>query len=324
MSSPALPQAQNAIAVVVVSYNTREHLRACLASAMAESPAQLVVVDNASDDGSVEMVQSDFPGVLLWANVQNQGYGAAANQGIHCVQTDYVVVLNADTLLRSGALAALAGYLDQHPDVAVVGPRLTGPDGVPYPSCYPFPTPLGVLFEYTALGRLARLVGYIPWLRRHSLRHWPHDCPRQVPWVQGAVLAMRREMFQAVGGFDESFFMYLEETDLCYRLQARGWKTHFVPSATVAHIGGASTQQYRARMFVELAASTVRFFQHHNPRQLTELIAVLKATMMTRIALDTARLALTRDPLVRTHIAEGIAAWRQVLGTSWQGARVHG
>src|SRR5688572_17909236 len=118
-----------AIAVAIVNYNTREHLRACLATVQLEAPSEVVVVDNASSDDSVEMVRTDYPRVMLHANRTNPGYGAAANQAVESCTAKYVLLLNSDTRLQSGALRALSTYLDRHPRAAIVGPRLENPDG---------------------------------------------------------------------------------------------------------------------------------------------------------------------------------------------------
>jgi len=204
------------IAVAIVNYNTREHLRACLATVQSEAPSETIVIDNASSDGSAEMVRAEYPWVTLHANQTNPGYGAAANQAIASCTAEYVLLLNSDTLLQAGALMALSSYLDLHPRAAIVGPRLVEPDGILQASCYPFPTPLNTFLENSTsaflLGRLIRC--HIPLLRNSYLRTWPHNAARVVPWLKGGALAIRRTAFDAVGGFDESYFMYFEDADL--------------------------------------------------------------------------------------------------------------
>src|SRR5438093_11267447 len=138
------------IAVAIVNHNTRDHLRECLATVQLEGPPELVVIDNASWDGSAEMVRAQYPSVTLRANKKNLGYGAAANQAFVSCAARYVLLLNSDTLLQPGALAALSGYLALHPRAAVVGPRLVDPDGTLQASCYPFPTPLDTFLENSA------------------------------------------------------------------------------------------------------------------------------------------------------------------------------
>src|SRR5262245_29589418 len=134
-------------AVIIVNYNTREHLRACLSTVISEAPSDIIVVDNASSDQSAEMVATYYPEVLLQLNKKNLGYGAAANQAVARCHTEYVLLLNADTLLKPGTLLVLKQHLDQNPPAAIVGPRLEDPDGTLQASCYPFPTPLNTFLE---------------------------------------------------------------------------------------------------------------------------------------------------------------------------------
>ncbi|MBI3952204.1 MAG: glycosyltransferase [Acidobacteria bacterium] len=299
------------MAVAIVNYNTREHLRACLATVRSETPSEVVVVDNASSDGSVEMVQAEYPWVYLHANKTNVGYGAAANQAIaHCT-AKYVLLLNSDTLLQLGALGALSCYLDSHLRAAIVGPRLVNQDGALQASCYPFPTAINWLFLNSHLGRLIR---FIPVLRDHYLPTWSHDHARLVPWVSGAAIGIRREALEEVGGFDEPFFMYYEEVDLCYRLSTAGWQVHFAPVTTVVHAGGASTSQNRTDMTVQLLTSTMQFCRKHSSRlSLAELRMLLKGLTLARWIGDAVRLRLTRDACKRARIADSIAAWQRML-----------
>jgi GT2 family glycosyltransferase len=304
------------IAVIIINYNTRESLRACLATVVSQDPAETIVVDNSSHDSSVEMVRAEYPQVVLHANKSNVGYGTAANQGVASSKADYVLVLNADTVLTPGTLQALKNYLDDYPQAAAVGPRLVRPNGQQRISCHPFPTPFFTLLEITCL---SRLVGRIPILRDWYLCTWAHDRPRIVPWVSGAAMAIRREAFSVVGGFDESFFMYTEEVDLCYRLKLAGRDVHFAPVATIVHAGAASTVQHRAEMKVQLFASIVHFYQkHYSKARIAELVAILKAVMLVRLARDMLRLAVTHDPRKRDMLNQDMNAWRHVLAGNWQ------
>jgi N-acetylglucosaminyl-diphospho-decaprenol L-rhamnosyltransferase len=308
------------IAVAIVNHNTCQRLRACLASIKLEAASEVVVVDNASLDGSVEMVQADYPYVLLHANKINVGYGAAANQAIASCTARYVLLLNADTVLQPGALRALSTYLDLHPGAAVLGPRLAESDGTLQASCYPFPTPLDTFLENSTcailLGRLIRR--YVPALRRLYLRTWPHHCARVVPWLKGAALAIRREAFDAVNGFDESFFLYFEDADFCYRLKAAGWEIHFAPVTTVIHAGGASTMQYRTEMAVQLLSSTVQFYQrHYSGIRVAQLLMVVKSLMLARWIGGTFRFCFTWDVTTRSKIADDVAASKRILLEHW-------
>lgn len=298
-------------AVVVVNYNTCDQLRPCLASIRDAGAARVIVVDNASTDGSQEMVRACFPQVTLHTNRTNIGYGAAANQAIAHCRADYILLLNSDTLVPRHAVHALQRYLDEHPQAAVVGPRLINADGTLQPSCYPFPTPFNLFLEESLLGRLAV---YIPGVRDRYLRAWPHDTARPVPWVLGAALAIRREAFLDVNGFDPAYFMYYEETDLCYRLYMAGWQTHFAPVTTITHLGGASTSQVYAEMQYRLFLSAQRFFRrHYTAAQVRQLRLVMIPILVAQIVRDTLRYHRARQPQQRQTAWETVQARYRML-----------
>ncbi len=299
------------IAVAIVNRNTREHLRACLATVRPQAPAEIVVVDNASTDGSADLVRAEYPQVVLHANRTGRGYGAGANQAIASCTAEYVLLLNADTLLQPGALQALSDYLDRHPQVAIAGPRLVNPDGTLQGSCHSFPAPLHTLLENSPLGDL---VSRVPVVRSGYLRAWAHTRARAVPWVKGAALAMRRGALQQVRGFDESFFLYFEDVDLCYRAQAAGWQVHFAPVTSVIHVGGASSAQEGTEATVRLFTSTFEFYRHHRSAQdLARAVAIVRAIMMAKRLRDTVRFRATRNADRRARLAQNLEAWRRVL-----------
>ena len=304
-------------AVAIINHNTRDLLRACLASVAPEPPAAIVVVDNASTDGSAGMVRAEFPSVSLLANDHNPGYGAAANQALGASRSPHVFVINSDTFVHSGTLSALSNYLDRHAEVAVVGPRLSNADGTLQPSCFHFPSPLDVWLDLTNAGRW--VAQRAPAVRERYLRTWSHDRPRRVPWVSGAALMLRRSAVEPAGGFDPSFFMYYEEVDLCYRLARAGWQTHFAPVDGVVHFGGASTGLRRADMAVQLYAGLVRFYQRHHSRAgLLAMIGMLECASLARWARDAARLCATRDGQERAVLAANVDAWRRLLRGHWR------
>jgi len=311
----------SSIAVVIVNYNTREHLRECLAAVLLEATQEIIVVDNASTDGSVEMVRACYPSVKLHDNVDNRGYGAAANQAMAACAAEYVLLLNSDTVVHMGALDALKIYLDQHRGVAIVGPRLVNVDGTLQPSCYAFPGTFKWFLHYEVPGQLIRRV---PVLRNYQQRTWPHTDPQPVPWVMGAALAIRREAFEAVGGFEESFFMYCEETDLCYRLQTAGWQVHFAPVATVMHVGQASTKQYRTEMAIQHMASRLLFYRrHYSTFRFWILAVMMKTTVLARLLFDFYRRLFACDSSQSAGMAADIAAWQRVLIGKWKSVVRH-
>ncbi len=296
-----------AFAAVAVSHNTRELLRECLESVREEGPAETVVVDNASRDGSPEMVQAAFPGVRLLANAGNPGYGAAANQGIAACRAPYVLLLNGDTRLRPGTLAVLGRELERHPRAAVAGPLLLNPDGTRQPSCFPFLGPFEVLAMNTYLNRLVR--------RTRRFRSVYSTPPAgEVPWVKGAALAIRRTAFEGVGGFDEAYFLYAEEMDLCWRLRRAGWETRFTPEAAVVHVEGASTGRMRPERMLQLYASLERFHRLHSPRgRIRRLRRAVKLAMLEHVLRDAVKSLWTSDPERRRALGEDLAVWRRVL-----------
>jgi N-acetylglucosaminyl-diphospho-decaprenol L-rhamnosyltransferase len=302
------------IAVVIINHNTREHLAGCLESVAATMPSEVMVFDNASSDGSAALLRAEFPWVELQASDANLGYGAAANRAVAACRADYVLLLNSDTRLEPDTLSLLSAYLDQHPDVALAGPRLIYPDGTAQTSSFPFPTPLAFLLRETHLAAATR---YLPVLRACQ----PLNSAGAVPWVLGAALALRREAFEAVGGFDESFFMYYEEVDLCYRLQRAGWQIHYAPVTTVTHVGGASTGQRRVEMSVQLFASLAQFYQrHYSPVQQRQLRWIVSYLMLRNLILDTVRLYRAREAQRREQLRGDLGAWRRTLRATWRPA----
>jgi GT2 family glycosyltransferase len=163
-----------------------------------------------------------------------------------------------------------------------------------------------------------RLVARVPLLRNCHLRSWPHNHSRVVPWVTGAALAIRREAFEAMGGFDESFFMFNEEVDLCYRLRRAGWQIHFTPATTLVHVNGASRSQQRERMHAHWYVSSMRFYRRHYSRmRCTVLFAMMKGAVLARLIRDTVRLRTMDRAGERTRLMEDAAHWRRLFLDPW-------
>lgn len=229
------------LAVSVVSYRTPQLMRRCLRALedeRARLELQVTVVDNASGDGSADLVAEEFPWVRLIRNVRNVGFGAAHNQALRETSARYLLVLNSDASPMPGALKTLTDYLADHPDVAVVGPKLRYPDGRVQPSRRRFPTLATLFCESTQLQRMWPDNGL---LRRYYVADRPDDVEQKVDWLVGACLCARARAVADVGLFDERFFLYSEELDWCRRFRAAGWRIVYVPAAEVRHIEGAST-----------------------------------------------------------------------------------
>ncbi|HUS16068.1 MAG TPA: glycosyltransferase family 2 protein, partial [Chloroflexia bacterium] len=238
-----MPVAAPDCSVVIVSWNVRDLLRACLKSLPAAAGSlstEVVVVDNGSADGSADMVRGEFPGVRLLAETANHGFARGNNLGIAAARGRRVLLLNPDTEMHPGSLVTLAGYLDSHPGVGLVGPRLLNSDGTPQSSRRRFPTLATVLVESTPLQPLFPRLGV---LQRYYVNDRSDDEPQDVDWVTGACMLVRREALLAVHGFDPGYFMYSEELDLCRRLRRAGWRIAYVPIAVVVHHEGRSSEQ---------------------------------------------------------------------------------
>ncbi|MER3457620.1 MAG: glycosyltransferase family 2 protein, partial [Chloroflexota bacterium] len=226
------------LSIIIVNWNTRDLLAACLESierslssddgAGMKLQAEIIVVDNGSTDGTVEMLRRDYPDVRLIENRHNVGFARANNQGLAASRGRYLLLLNTDAFLRGPALARLVRFMEEHPEAGVVGPRLYFGDGTLQHSCYAFPTLATEFYGAVGLDRLfprSRLFG------RYRLGYWDMRDVREVDVVMGACLMARREVFEQIGGLDERFFMYSEEVDWCYRARQAGWRIYYVPQA---------------------------------------------------------------------------------------------
>jgi N-acetylglucosaminyl-diphospho-decaprenol L-rhamnosyltransferase len=245
------------VSVVVVAWNALPWLEQCLESV---SGYDTIVVDNGSTDGSRELVRERFPEARL-VEQENVGMGAGNNAGMRLAQGRYFFLLNPDAWVMGDAIEQLVAFADRHPEAAVVGPRLANPDGSLQRSARGFPTVWRLATEYLFIRKLAPRSRLLNPLYRGDFRH---DEAAEVDWVTGAALLVRREAADAVGLFDEGFFMFSEETDWMYRFRQAGWEVWFYPDAAVVHVGGAS---HGGRMYVENLRGHLRFqVKHHGLR----------------------------------------------------------
>lgn len=260
MSAPA-PE----LAVVILSWNTRELLERCLASVTGQEHGvalEVVVVDNASRDGSAAMVAERFPGVKLLKNGVNEGYARGNNQGVRATTAPLVLLLNSDTEVRPGALLKLVELLRRHPGYGAVAPRLVNPDGSVQKACMRFPT-LADAFLFDSW--FERRFGRSRSVRRYFMEEFDHRGDADVDQPPGAALMLRRSDWEAVGGFDERLWLFYNDVELCRRLHDRGLKIRYLASAVVLHHGGKSTAQYRD-FAGEWIANRVRYFKlRHGP-----------------------------------------------------------
>ena len=243
-------------AAVVVNYNAGTALVACVASVLAERPApELVVVDNSSTDGSVDRLVRAHPDVRVVRSGGNLGYARAANLGIAATGAPVVAVLNPDTVLDRGVGGALTACFAAEPDLGAAGPRLHNQDGTVYPSARRVPN----LLDAVGHGLLFFVWRDNPFTRRYRETGADPTRPRDVDWVSGAAIWLRRAALDDVGGWDERYFMYVEDVDLCWRLRRAGWRVAYEPAGTVEHLLGVSTAGRPYRMIAEHHRSLLRF-----------------------------------------------------------------
>jgi N-acetylglucosaminyl-diphospho-decaprenol L-rhamnosyltransferase len=244
------------VSTIVVTYNALPWVERALESVPG---TELVVVDHGSTDGTLEFVRERFPETVV-VEQGNLGFGAGNNAGMRVASGRWYLLLSSDAWLQPGALEALIAFAEEHPDAAVVGPRLLNPDGTLQRSVRGFPTVWRIATEYLFLRKLAprsRL------LNAFYAGGFDHDAAREAEFLMGSVLLVRAEAVEAVGGFDERYFMFSEETDWCYRFREAGWRVWFFPGAEAVHVGGATTKQNWGPMFREQVRGHLRFLAEH-------------------------------------------------------------
>ena len=251
------------VSVIIVNWNTKVLLRDCLRSVFATTRAlslDVIVVDNASSDDSVAMVEREFPQVKLVRNTANRGFAAANNQGIALAEGRYCLLLNSDTVVLGDVIGASVRFADDHSDVAVVGCRVLNADRSLQPTCFMYPSLLNMLLSSSYLYKLSPRSRFFG---RERMTWWDRADERDVEVVTGCYMLVRREAIDQVGRLDEDFHMYGEETDWCYRFREKGWRVTFAPVGEIVHFGGASSGQVREKMALQLKGSVLLFLKKH-------------------------------------------------------------
>ncbi len=316
------------LSVIIVSWHVRDLLRRCLQSVVTGaqlSPeedayrigdweVEILVVDNASTDGSPEMVRDEFPHVHLVANNENRGFTAANNQGLTLSRGRYLLLLNPDAEIVGDALTTMLDYAEANKDVGALGPRLLNPDGSTQSSRRRFPTFGTALVESTLVQEW--------WqdnqiLRRYYMADTADDAVQRVDWVVGACLLVRRQAFEQVGGLDEEFFMYSEELDWCRRIKAAGWGIVYLPTAAIIHHEGKSSEQVVPARHIYFQSSKVRYFRkHHGAFQAEALRWFLLLTYAYQVAREALKWLIGHKRSLR---AERVRAYVQVLRSGLRG-----
>ena len=247
------------LSIIVVSYNARDYLERCLGS-VAGRGYEVIVVDNASTDGSAELVRGRFPDVRLIELPENRGFGAGNNAGMRVASGRWFLLLNSDAWPVGNAVEELVAFGDRHPGIGIAGPRLRSTNGSLQRSVRGFPTVWRLATEYFFLRKLAPGTMALNGLYGAN---FDHETVKKAEYLMGAVLLLRREAIAQVGGFDERFFMFSEEVDLCYRMRRAGWTVEFYPEAEFVHVGGASTRLEWDRMYREQLRGHLLFLAKH-------------------------------------------------------------
>ena len=263
------------VSIIIVNWNTRDLVSDCLRSIydhVCDIAFEIIVIDNHSTDDSAEMIKNKFPQVRLIENPINRGFAAANNQGIAMAKGRYVLLLNSDTVLLDNAIARTVAFADSCPQAGIVGCRVLNADKTLQRTCFMFPSLLNLLLSSSYLYKLfpgSRFFG------RERMTWWSADDVRKVDVVSGCFMLVRQNAINEVGLMDESFFMYAEETDWCYRFKEAGWKVIFAPIGEILHLGGQSSRKVREEAMIQLRLSILKFIGKHHSRMKLRLARLL-------------------------------------------------
>ncbi|MBI1281429.1 MAG: glycosyltransferase [Anaerolineaceae bacterium] len=251
------------LSIIIVNWNAKDLLTRCLQcveSTVKKISYETFVVDNASTDGSQEMVRRDFPNVKLIANEGNVGFATANNQAMKVSEGRYVLLLNSDAFVKENTIDAMVAFMDEHPEAGMAGCKLLYGDGSLQPSCATFPTLTTEII--IALG-LDKLFPKSSLFGKYLMTDWDYNDTRDVDAILGAFMLVRADLIPKVGMMDEGFFMYSEEVDWCYRFKDAGWKILFYPGVECIHLWGGSSNAVKGETLLRLYRSRVRFFRKH-------------------------------------------------------------
>jgi len=279
------------LSIIVVNYNTKDFLRACLESVYKNSYGlvlEVFVIDNCSNDGSSYMIRELFPWVKLICNTENRGFAAANNQGLKKCRGRYVMLLNSDTVVLGESLLRIIRFMDRHLEAGAVGCRLINSDGTLQPSITSFPSPFkdfaGIVLKGTVLQNTpstrARLSRFASFLRMNMSRFDDHSQTKEIDYPRGACFTVRRETVQQVGLLDEGYFFTGEEMDWCYRMKHLGWRVYYYPDAAVIHHDHGASRDFMGKVFIQTRKSALRFYEKHYGKTKTEIMKALVATVL--------------------------------------------
>lgn len=252
------------LSIVIVNWKTKELTAAAIASVFAQTKAllfEVILIDNNSGDGSVEALRAQFPQISIIVNDHNLGFGRANNQGMRQAKGQYIMLLNSDTVVLDHALEKMVSYLDKHADAMMIGPKVLNSDGTFQHACRRMlPTPLSSFYHLFGLVKIFRRNTRVNAYKGYNREP---NVTEPVEALSGAAMMFRREVFEATGGFDERFFMYGEDLDLCKQVFDRGWKTVFLHTAEIIHYGGASSKKRRTQSIVNFYDAMWLYYYKH-------------------------------------------------------------
>ncbi|MBZ0286394.1 MAG: glycosyltransferase family 2 protein [Anaerolineae bacterium] len=254
------------LSIIIVNWNTRDLTAKCIAdvqTTVKQIAYEIIVVDNHSSDGSQDMLRTQFPDVKLIANPDNVGFARANNQGMKISEGRYILLLNSDAFVKADTIDRMVAFMDEHPEAGMAGCKLLYEDGRLQASCATFPT-LATEF-YIALG-LDKLFPKSKIFGKYLMTDWDYSTMREVDVIMGAFMLARKNVIDTVGMMDESFFMYSEEVDWCYRFKVAGWKILFTPEVECVHIWGGSSRAVKVETLIRLYRARVQFFRKHYGR----------------------------------------------------------
>jgi hypothetical protein len=260
------------LSVIILTHNTRELVSSCLQSVFEHTSGisfEVIVVDNASTDGTREMIARDFSSVRYLYNLKNTGFTRGNNQGIRISRGKYVLLLNSDTKVLDNALSQMVGFMDSNTDCGIMGCKLLNPDGSIQYSCRRFPSYHTAFFNRYSI--LTRLFPQNRFSQSYLMSSFDHNMTREVDWVSGAALLARRKAFDEVGILDERFISYSEDVDWCYRMHDAGWKVCFYPEARIVHYIGQTTRRHMIRYTIIRHMSMYQFYRKHYSRSIKSI-----------------------------------------------------
>jgi GT2 family glycosyltransferase len=304
------------ISVIIVSWNAKAFLLDCIQSIVRQSvqdPPEIIVVDNASSDESPQAVSAKYPGATVIGNDGNFGFAKANNIGIRASRGEYLFLINSDVVVGEGCFEKCVRYMDEHPEVGMLGPRIVGSDGNVQRSCMGYPSLWNTLCRALALDSLfpaSRLFG------GHLLTFWNHDETRAVEVINGCFWVLRRPAMEQVGLLDERFFIYGEDVDWCRRFNEGGWKVVFFSEAEALHYGGASSANAPIRFDIEMQRANYQYWtKHHSRVQAAAYLLISLVHHTLRVIGEIAAYPLRRSrAAARYKISRGFASIKWIVG----------